>query len=85
MKLWLVPWKLFPAYGDPEGNELVEAETSIDAYNQVKAHARTLTIQGEFYATPIDVTHLRAWIEEIQQWTPAEFEVYRTLMQAVKK
>lgn len=84
MKQWLVGWSLYPAYGNPSGYEFVEAERSIDAYKAVEAKARKVSAQGQFYATPIDVSHLSGFIAEAKSWSQNELRLRLEIIKAVR-
>lgn len=53
---YLVAWKIYPAYGDPEGMDIIEASNETEAWEKCEQKNRPITRQGDFFATPIDVT-----------------------------
>lgn len=50
MQYFLVKWSLSPAYGDPEGIELIQANNQEEAVSKALILARSISRHGKFYS-----------------------------------
>lgn len=83
MKTWLVNWSLYPAYGDPQGSEIVLAESEESAKEDVETTVRRISKQGEFKAMVYPIDRYSKFINECFQYSKDDLPFLICILKAI--